>query len=152
MREHLSTDLIAEAKKGNKAAYAELIRRHSNSVFAICLGQLGDIHDAEDIVQEVFIKAYTEIRKLKKDEQFKPWLNQIARNKCVDLIRGRIRTRQALNEQGSEKQRLPEKFETLTDAIEKLGEDYRKPLALYYFQDQDCNQVAQTFDINQRIP
>jgi RNA polymerase sigma factor (sigma-70 family) len=147
LRDRLSKDLIAEVKKGGKAAYAELVRRHSNNVFAICLGQLGDIHDAEDLTQEVFIKAYREIQSLKTDEQFKPWLNQIARNQCVDLIRGRIRMRRVLNERGSEKPVIPEKFDALTDAIEKLDEDYRKPLALYYFQKQDCNQVAQTLGL-----
>lgn len=148
MRDRLSTDLIAEAKKGNKAAYAELMRRHLNQVFAICLGQLGDIHDAEDLTQEVFIKAFTEIHNLKKDEQFKPWLNQIARNKCFDFFRDKARTRGALNERGSDnKQEIPQNFDALRDAVEKLDAEYREPLALYYFQDQDCNQVAQTLGI-----
>lgn len=134
MRDWLSTELVQQAKRGNQKAYCELMRRNSNHVYAVCIGILGDTHEAEDITQDVFVKAYKEIRSLKKDGFFQQWISKIAKNLCYDWLRKTVKTRQALEDKQQITEDSPVEAENLKEALKDLDESYRTPLMLYYFE------------------
>ncbi len=72
---------------GDRAAYADLVRRHHPRVLRLCLSLLGRPADAEDAAQTAFIKAYERLDSFRGEASFATWLHRIAANVCLDLLR-----------------------------------------------------------------
>lgn len=83
------SSLVRSAIDGNSRAFEELIRMFQGSIFSMLYARTQSRSDAEDLVQEVFLKAYRSIRSLKNAEVFKPWLYRIAVNSVKDFYRKR---------------------------------------------------------------
>jgi RNA polymerase sigma factor (sigma-70 family) len=86
---HLSDgQLVARCRAGEPEAWNELVERFSRYVYAICVQafKLSE-HDAEDIFQEVFARAYEHLDKLRDDDAIRPWLAQLTRRLCIDRLR-----------------------------------------------------------------
>jgi len=81
--------LVVRAQKEDKEAFEELIRRHSNRVFAVASGILHRREDVEDISQQVFVKAYFSLKRFDQRAAFSTWLYKITVNECWDLLRKR---------------------------------------------------------------
>lgn len=71
-------EMIEIARAGDKQAFATLVQRFQNRVFSVAYGIIGNQQDAEDLSQEIFIKAYKGIAKLNHAEGFYQWLLRIA--------------------------------------------------------------------------
>jgi RNA polymerase sigma-70 factor (ECF subfamily) len=80
-------DLIAKTRKGDVEAYNLLISRWEKRVFNYLLRLVGNREDAFDLSQDVFLKAYQNIRKLDDTSRFGPWLFRIAHNEAYSLFR-----------------------------------------------------------------
>ncbi len=130
----------------------QLVERHYRSVFAFCLGQMGNVHDAEDAAQEVVLRGFRNIGRLRLDSGVRPWLLKIARNLCLDQLRrdGRIRKAIAARQ-------VPEEAPAhqpavldgqLEQAIQRLPREIRWPLILYYFDGEDATSVAEKLGIS----
>lgn len=78
-----------EARKGNQRAFGALVERHSRSVFRLAFRMTGNEQDAEDLVQETFLKAYKQLHRFDGRSAFGTWLYRIAANCSLDLIRVR---------------------------------------------------------------
>ena len=85
-------DLVMASCRGDRPAYADLVRRHHNHIFLVCLGVLGNVHDAEDVAQDAMIKGFERIRQLRDGAQFGAWIAKIARNLSVSALRKRHAT------------------------------------------------------------
>lgn len=82
-------DLLTQAKAGDQAAFASLVRRHQNMVFSIALHMLRSRPAAEDLAQEVFLELYRSLGKLESDAHVVSWLRRVASHRCIDEIRRR---------------------------------------------------------------
>jgi RNA polymerase sigma-70 factor (ECF subfamily) len=133
---------IRACRQGDKAAYAKLVSRHYRHVFALCLGMLAHVHDAEDIAQETMLKGLANLRNLARPEQFEPWILRIARNLCVDLLRRRKRAKIAAAD--AETAPVPGTNENhdLERALRRLPLELRLPLTMYYFEQRDAKSIA----------
>jgi RNA polymerase sigma-70 factor (ECF subfamily) len=80
-------ELVRRAQANDQEAYAELIRRHQQRVFAVASGILRRHEDIEDIAQQVFIKAYFSLKRFDGRAAFSTWLYRITLNECWDLLR-----------------------------------------------------------------
>lgn len=80
-------ELVRLAQNGTEAAFEELVRRHQHRVFALVGGILRHREDVEDVVQQVFLKAYVSIRKFDLRAAFSTWLYKISVNECWDYLR-----------------------------------------------------------------
>lgn len=78
---------IKSVKKGDQSAFEDIVSYYENKVFAICFRMLGNRHEAEDIAQEAFIRAYINIHSYDEDRKFSTWLYRIATNLSIDRIR-----------------------------------------------------------------
>ncbi len=103
--------LIEKILRGDREAYAELVRAHQARVLRLCRALLGSETEAEDAAQEVFFKAYRSLASFRKESAFSTWLYRITANHCRDLLRKR--SRQKLES-------LDKLFEESGDAAEKL--------------------------------
>src|SRR6188768_1015475 len=84
-----SQDLLTQAKAGDQAAFAALIRRHQNMVFSLALHMLRSRPAAEDLAQEVFLKLYRSLHRLESEAHVVSWLRRVASHRCIDEIRRR---------------------------------------------------------------
>ena len=80
---------VALARDGDSEAFHALVDRHSRAVYRIAYRMTGSPHDAEDVVQETFLKAYRQLGRFESRANFGTWLHRIAVNCSIDLIRSR---------------------------------------------------------------
>src|SRR5262245_15390747 len=95
---------VAQVRAGNTDAFRVLVERHSHSVFRLAYRMTGNQQDAEDLVQETFLRAYRQVARFDGRASFSTWLYRIAANCSLDLIRVRKRRQeqQAQEEEGRE--------------------------------------------------
>src|SRR3954447_6027490 len=84
--ERQDTETLARVRAGDRDAYAELVRRHAPMAVRTA-SLLGAGGDAEDVVQESFVKAYTNLHRFREGSAFRPWLLQIVANETHNLHR-----------------------------------------------------------------
>ena len=79
--------LIERSRKGETAAFEDLMAKYANLVGSIAYNIVGDVHVAGDITQDTFLKVYRNLANLEDPRRFKGWLCMIARTTCVDHLR-----------------------------------------------------------------
>ena len=85
----LEMDLIREAQAGSRVAFDSLVRQYEHQVLRLALHLTGSEHDAEDIYQEAFLKAYRYIGNFRFECSFYTWIYRIVTNLCLDQLRRR---------------------------------------------------------------
>lgn len=147
--ERSDRDLVLASCRGERTAYAGLVRRHYKQVFLVCLGVLGNIHDAEDVAQDAMIKGFERIGQLRDGSQFAGWVIAIARNLSINLLRKR-KTTGKLSDAGRSAGCARTEFdhEDLQQAVARLPWDLRLPLVMYYFDGQNVKAVAEKLEIS----
>ena len=83
--------IVARARAGDADAYRVLVERHSRALFRLAFRMTGNESDAEDVVQESFLRAYRQLGKFDERASFGTWLYRIATNCSLDLVRSRKR-------------------------------------------------------------
>jgi RNA polymerase sigma-70 factor (ECF subfamily) len=147
--ERSDKELAWASHQGDRTAYAVLVQRHYKPVFLVCLGVLGNIHDAEDIAQDAMIKGFECVRQLREGSQFGGWIVAIARNLSINLLRKRKTAAKApVPESLSESQQAESSHEGLQRAVARLPWDLRLPLVMYYYDGQDVKMVAERLAIS----
>src|ERR671937_1184670 len=82
---------VARAQSGDADAYRVLVERHGRALFRLAFRMTGNEQDAEDVVQESFLRAYRQLGKFDERASFGTWLYRIAANCSLDLVRSRKR-------------------------------------------------------------
>jgi len=145
--------IINKCLNGDSTAFGFLVDKYKASVYAFAYNRLRNFHDAEDITQEVFIKAYQKLHTLKRWDNFLAWLHTITLNQCKDLIRKRAKRPDCffVEEQEQEILDFPSlnsyqeglARESLHEALDALPEMYREVLTLYYLGGMSTKEIAQ---------
>jgi RNA polymerase sigma factor (sigma-70 family) len=146
-------DLVAGCRQAAPGAWSALVHRFSSYVWAIALQayRLSE-HDAEDVFQEVFAKAYERLPSLRSDEAIRPWLAQLTRNACVDRLRSDSRV--LLTDMPPEPiqpdpvlERLADAL-TVRDAVIGLPEHCREIIDRFFIQDQSYEVIGAEIGIS----
>jgi RNA polymerase sigma-70 factor (ECF subfamily) len=83
-------DLLQRCRRGEEAAWRELVSRHTRRVFNLAYRFVGRVDEAEDLTQEIFVKVYQSLGRYRADEgAFTTWLTTVARNQAIDHYRRR---------------------------------------------------------------
>lgn len=156
---------IKQVLKGDQSAYGEIVEIYKDKVFQLCYRILGNRHEAEDMAQEAFIRAYINIASFNIDLKFSTWLYRIATNLCIDRIRkkkpdyyldaevsgtdgltmySQIASDTTLPEDEVESLELQE---TIQREITKLPEKYRSVIVLKYIEELSLNEISEILDI-----
>lgn len=131
-------ELVRRAQSGDKAAFDALVTRNESKVYGLCVRMLGNPEDAEDVLQEVFIKAYQSLPGFRGDSAFSTWLYRIATNACLMRIRRKKLDTVSLDqpiEQGADGTREVPDW-TQDPASEVMNDELRAVLA------QHINELA----------
>ncbi|MFZ5433778.1 MAG: RNA polymerase sigma factor [Calditrichota bacterium] len=153
---HDDLDLVREFRAGNERAFNDLVLRYRGGVLATALGMVGNKDDAEDIAQEVFVRAYQSIDGFRGDSAFYTWLYRITVNLCLNHLRRR-KTRtffgledKQLVQPEAEKADHPLELAELSakarQAISELPEKQRAVFLLRHFQELPHAEIARILD------
>jgi len=82
---------VEDARSGDPEAFRRLVDRHSRAVYRLAHRMTGNAQDAEEVVQETFLKVYRRIEQFESRSQFGSWLHRIAANCALDVLRSRAR-------------------------------------------------------------
>jgi len=144
--------IISKCLNGEPEAFGILVDKYKSSIFAFVYTKLRNFHDAQDVTQEVFIKAYRELRTLKRWDSFAGWIYRIAYNKCKDSLLSKSRrpdrdfvedqSQQMLEEPSIDSYRNDMTCQSLRDTLDSLPEIYREVLTLYYLGGMDSVEIA----------
>lgn len=126
-----------------------LVRRYSSAVLAVCLANTRNRHDAEDLMQDVFVKAFSKLHTLRNLDRVRAWLLQIARRTCIDHRRRRVVTAALPDDTPAPSPSASAAVERLHEALARLPEGYREAIALYYLDGRNCAGVADSLGISE---
>lgn len=149
--------LITRARKGDKAAFGELVRMHQKKVLRMVVGMTGSFDSAMDIVQESFIRAYQALDRFEEDQPFYPWLSKIASNLAINHIKKSsretsldIETHQRSN--GSPdplaQMQIDETDRRFMAAVQELPSAYRAVFILRAFEELSYEDIAARLEIS----
>ena len=85
----MNNPAIAQARRGDLAAFEEVLRTHERQIFTLAYRLMGNVPDAQDAAQEVYLRLYRQIGSFDEEREFRPWLNRITANVCTDMLRKR---------------------------------------------------------------
>lgn len=148
MNVRLDESVVRACQRGSTSAYSVLVKKHYRRVFALSLGVLGNVHDAEDVAQETMLKGFLKIKKLDRADQFEPWILQIAKNLCIDFLRRQKRSREAGIEPPTQAGHRTGEDESLQQAIRRLPLELRLPLTMYYFDGRNAKAIAEKLNLS----
>ena len=142
--------LVRASQQGDREAFSRLVQQYGRIVFAMCLSTMGHAHDADDLAQEVFMKAFVQINSLRQADRFGPWLTRICRNTATDFLRSR-RRQEPLDLDRIEFNPTPggePDVEGLNKALASLPEPLRQAVLFYYLDRRSTHSVAQALGIS----
>jgi RNA polymerase sigma-70 factor (ECF subfamily) len=85
----VESELIASVRAGNLGAFTPIVETYQAAVYNLCYRMLGNAGEAEDAVQEAFLRAYSQLHRYDPARPFKTWLLAIASHHCIDRLRKR---------------------------------------------------------------
>ena len=126
-----------------------LVRKYASAVLGVCLAHVKSLHDGEDIMQDVFLKAFAKLGALRDHSRARTWLLQIARRTCIDYYRNRRPEHSSLKDVPAPPDPGNEDITRLHAAISKLPDKYRETISLYYLDGRKCANVARSVGISE---
>ena len=143
--------LVGRCRNGEAAAWNELVERFSRYVYAIAVRayRLPE-HDAEDVFQEVFARAYERLGSLRNDDAIRPWLAQLTRNACVDRLRTSAREHPAEDVSAEESDAMLERLDEALDVhmgLDSLSENCRDILDRFFSRDESYRAIGEALDL-----
>ena len=150
--EQSDAQLVSRCRAGDPEAWNEFVERFSRYVYAICgrgfrLAQ----HDAEDVFQEVFARAYERLPELRSDDAVRPWLAQLTRRLCIDRLR--LNARDTLSETEPDEREVDDVLSQLDEAmsvraaLDRVGDPCRESLDRFFCRDESYRTIGEMLEI-----
>lgn len=159
--------LVAKAKENDEQAISQLYNVTYKQAYFISLQIIKDEHEAQDILQECYIKAFQKLDMLKKPESFPSWINRIVSNRSIDIYRKKkpLNFSQLTSEEEegkiidfedeketSKPEVVADKKETarlLGEIVDSLSDEQRIVVMMFYFQDMSVKEIAKDLQVSE---
>jgi RNA polymerase sigma-70 factor (ECF subfamily) len=154
------SEIISNVLRGNQQAYAELVNRYQNYVFTLALRFTKNREDAEEVAQDIFVKAYRALADFKGNSKFSTWLYTIVNNTCITFLRKKKLDTYSLDKEGvfetadsvdsGLRANLVEQKSKITmvnNAIGMLGPDDAEIITLFYKSEQSLDEIARILGV-----
>ncbi len=154
------SEIIGRVLQGEQQLYAELVNRYQNFVFTITLRYASHREDAEEIAQDVFVKAYRNLANFRGDSKFSTWLYTIVNTTCITFLRKRKLEIHSLDNEkvfevadtidsGFRANQIEQKskFQMVNNAIQLLNTDDAKLITLFYKAEQSLDEIGKILGI-----
>ncbi|MFO7828727.1 MAG: RNA polymerase sigma factor [Bacteroidales bacterium] len=157
---NIHQDIIDRCKSGEQKAQFQLYKLYYKAMYNTCLRIVNDSLEAEDIMQEAFLKAFEKIRTYKGEVSFGAWLKRIVINHSLDEIRKRKLDLESIEDSAydlkdrkdekteHDNEEIKEKAEEIRDEINKLPDGYRIVLSLYLIEGYDHDEISEILNIS----
>lgn len=149
-------EIISKVLSGDHQAYAIIVNRYQNYVFTLTLRMIKSREDAEEVAQDVFIKAYKYLADFRGASKFTTWLYTIVNNTCITFLRKKKLNIQSLDNEhvfatadnidsGMRANMVEQKSKLamVNDAIGLLGSDDAQIITLFYKGEQSLEEIAE---------
>jgi RNA polymerase sigma-70 factor (ECF subfamily) len=158
----LTDEQIAIAVQGGDTeSFRVLVERYEAKMARYAKRFLFANDDAQDLLQEIFIKAYANIHSFDTERRFSPWIYRIAHNEFVNALKKKKKEKDNISlfyvdvlfphpiakETADNQMSRNEVKELLEGSLDQLGPKYREPLVLYYLEDMDYKEIAEVLRI-----
>lgn len=141
--------IIGKIVKGNHDLYEQIIQRYQSKLLKYAQYLIKDYHQASDVVQNTFIKAYVNLNSFNSQKKFSSWLYRIAHNEAMNIVKKHHRETPLLDHMDFEsnidleddliKKELQRKTHQCLDQLNII---YKEPLALYFLQDKSYQEIS----------
>ncbi|HSP13906.1 MAG TPA: sigma-70 family RNA polymerase sigma factor [Thermoanaerobaculia bacterium] len=155
---------VSRARSGDADAFRTLVERHSRTIFRVAYRMTGNEHDADDVVQETFLRAYRQMGRFEERANFGTWLHRIAVNCSLDLLRSRVRHEKHRVSNNTEDDEMTREFESadpqpdrlllsaemqkhVLAALERLSGNERTAFVLRHFEGMPVEEIGRTLGI-----
>ncbi len=152
-------ELVRRAAGGDQTAFADLVRRHQDRVYRLCLRIMGDPDDAHDAAQDTFVSLFRKLDQFRGEAAFTTWLHRVGVNACYDILRRK--KRQPLLHAVSDRDGAPPEpgppaadhadevvgTRDAAKALAQIPEEFRMVLVLADVQDLPYEEIAKVLDI-----
>lgn len=155
----LTIDIIEKCKQNNRKAQLQLYNQYCDGMFVVAKRFVKDSFEAQDIVQESFIKAFSKLHQYKAEVTFGAWLKRIVINKSIDLLKSKKQHMLELDEvhlkvvdSSYEDEWLVDDAITLDevkDAISKLPDKYKYVVMMFLVEGYDHQEIAEVLNITE---
>lgn len=156
--------LIDRVLAGDRRAFEPLVRKHERRVFRVTFAVLGNIEDAEEAMQDAFVKAFRHLDQFRRESRFTTWLTRIAVNEALQKRQSRKDSVSLDDSRGVEEQFVPRKFEPwradpeklygrqelrriIETAIQVLPAIYREALVLRDIEEMTAEEAAEAIGV-----
>ncbi|WP_405569633.1 RNA polymerase sigma factor [Winogradskyella sp. Asnod2-B02-A] len=151
--------IVEKCKQNDRQAQLQLYNQYCNGMLLVALRFVNDTMEAEDIVQEAFIKAFSKLEQYKAEVSFGAWLKRIVINRCIDVLKSKRQRLVELEdyhinviEENHESEWTIEDditLETVKSAIEDLPEKYKYVVMLYLMEGYDHQEISEILNISE---
>ncbi|MEM9687265.1 MAG: RNA polymerase sigma factor [Bacteroidota bacterium] len=150
--------LIEQAKENNRKAQVKLYNMYCNGMFSVAMRFLKNAQDAEDIIQEAFIKAFRKLHQYRGEVTLGAWLKKIVIHKCIDFLKMKKEHEITLDENyihiadDEEDWTIEDDSVTIEDikkAIQQLPDKYSYVLMLYLIEGYDHSEISEILSITE---
>jgi RNA polymerase sigma factor (sigma-70 family) len=155
-------ELVAESQEGNREAFRQIVERYQTLICSLAYSATGNVSQSEDVAQETFLAAWTDIRSLREPDKLRAWLCGIVRNRIHRSLQreGREPAHDATPWEEAHdspaREGLPsdhaisrEEEAILWRSLERIPEIYREPLVLFYREHQSIESVASALELSE---
>ena len=145
--------LVRAVLAGDKAAYENLYDRYAPLIRAVCYDKTGNLADAQDLAQDVFLRAYKNLGQLRYPARFGKWLVGIARRRCQEWLRRNLRLKDNSVELSDVQIAVPDppdddRIELLRKMIATLPDKERLALHTFYLQGMSADNARRIMDLS----
>lgn len=148
-------ELVLACKTGNRKAQFELYKLYAKAMYNVALRIVNDDDEAEDVLQEAFLDAFTRLESFRAETTFGLWLKQIVINKSINQLRKRKAEFVNLDgvdvpdEVAQDEEELKYQVNEIKEAVAKLPDGYRVVLTLYLFEGYDHEEISHILKISE---
>ncbi len=150
-------DLVTQCKANDRRAQLKLYQQYCDGMFCVAMRFLQNEADAEDVLQESFIKAFEKLHQFRGEVTFGAWLKRIVVNRCIDFLKSKKEKTVALDESYMQiaddgDWTVPDSvtLEAVKKAIEQLPDTYRMVVQLYLTEGFDHSEISDILEISGR--
>ena len=139
---------VEAARSGDDVAFEALLRQFQDAVVAVVLTRLGPGSDMEDVAQEAFIQAFTNLSQLREADKFGPWICKIAKNRCLQHRRSHGKCSDLpADVEAKRKPQRGELSERVMAKVQKMPLRLRSPLMLFYINGYSTKEVSDLLEV-----
>jgi RNA polymerase sigma factor (sigma-70 family) len=150
-------NLVVECKQGSKKACYELYKLYAKAMLNVAFKIVGNVAEAEDVLQESFVDAFRRIQDFRQETTFGLWLKQIVVSRSINLLRKRKVEWVELDgdidnlpdEQPESDDEIQYKVALVKQAMAELPDGYKQVISLYLFEGYDHEEIGQILGITE---